>query len=307
MTEAPTFSVVIPAHNAEATIVEAISSVLVQTRSDLEVVVVDDGSVDRTGDRVATLRDDRIRLVSQQNKGLPAARNAGVARARGRLIAFLDSDDLLLARFLEHADAALGADEGAGFAYTDAYVLDDSTGRVRVRSAMARNRPPEPPPDSAPELLAALLVSNFVYVSAVVVADVLHAVGGFDERRRSSEDYELWLKIALAGYRAVRMDGRQAVYRRHRAQMSANLPRMYRSLIDVFDELSPERMPSAAHRDLLAQRRRTLRRQIRMAVPIAGAVPPAVTAAARRLRPGEKWYEQPPPEVAAALQASERI
>src|SRR5450755_2097977 len=94
----PEFSVVVPADNAAGTISSAVRSVLAQTQPDLEVIVVDDGSTDATAEIVAGIEDSRVRVISQDNRGLPAARNAGVAAARGTYIALLDSDDLYLPR-----------------------------------------------------------------------------------------------------------------------------------------------------------------------------------------------------------------
>jgi glycosyltransferase involved in cell wall biosynthesis len=96
----PTVSVVIPAYNAEAYLREALDSVFAQTRPPDEVVVVDDGSTDRTSE-VAASYGDRVRLLRQPNRGEAAARNAGVLAARGALIAFLDADDTWLPRYLE--------------------------------------------------------------------------------------------------------------------------------------------------------------------------------------------------------------
>ena len=93
-------SVVIPAFDAERTVGAAISSVLWQTYGDLEVVVVDDGSGDATG-AIASSFPEPVRVVRRENGGVAAARNLGIAEARGELIAFCDADDVLLPRHLE--------------------------------------------------------------------------------------------------------------------------------------------------------------------------------------------------------------
>ncbi len=96
----PTVSLVIPAYNAEAYLREALDSAFAQTRPPDEVIVVDDGSGDRTPE-IAASYGDRVRLLRQPNRGEAAARNTGVRVARGDLIAFLDADDTLLPRCLE--------------------------------------------------------------------------------------------------------------------------------------------------------------------------------------------------------------
>ena len=90
----PKVSVVIPTYNRAATVPRAIESVLAQTVTDLEVIVVDDGSSDDTGKVLGEMFGDRIRYYAQTNQGASVARNRGVEEARGEWIAFLDSDDL---------------------------------------------------------------------------------------------------------------------------------------------------------------------------------------------------------------------
>lgn len=89
-------SIIIPLYNKETVIAATISSVLNQSFSDFEVVVVNDGSTDKSADIVRNLHDERIRLISQQNKGISGARNRGIQEAKGEWILFLDADDLLL-------------------------------------------------------------------------------------------------------------------------------------------------------------------------------------------------------------------
>ena len=298
---APTFSVVIPAYNAAGTIASAVTSATSQTESDLEVIVVDDGCTDATVAMVNALPDPRVRVVSQTNRGLPAARNAGIATSRGDYVAFLDSDDLLLPQFLALGRAALESTPGAGFAYTDAYVFETVAGKLRRRSAMARTNPPVPPPLDAPSFLTALMGGNFVYVSTIVPRAVLKDVGGFDEARTSCEDYELWLRILVAGYRAAWMPGRHALYRKHPGQMSRNEVTMARNLAAVYDGIDSAAMPTEAHRQLLARRRRAAHLRLRYVAPIVQRLPLDLIARLRRSGVGESWYDDLPADVAEAF------
>ena len=141
----PTFTVVIPAYNARTLIGSAIRSVLAQTRDDFELVVVDDGSQDGTPEVVSGIDDPRLRLVRQDNTGTAGARNRGIQESSGRLVSFLDNDDLWMPTYLERMGAELDADAGAGFAYTDGWGFDDRTRRIMRRSAMSGQRPPCPP------------------------------------------------------------------------------------------------------------------------------------------------------------------
>jgi glycosyltransferase involved in cell wall biosynthesis len=213
MAETPVFSVVIAAHNAAHTLPSTLRSVLAQTRPDFEIIVVDDGSTDGTGEALRSVLDDRIAYVRQANLGPAAARNAGIERAAGEYVCLLDSDDLWLPHYLETMGAAIAPDTSIGLAYTDAWRLDDVTRRVLRRTSMSACRPPRQPPAERDTLLLALLERNFVYNSATVRRQVLDDVGGFKTFTRS-EDYELWLRIAASGARFVNAGKVLAVYRR---------------------------------------------------------------------------------------------
>src|SRR5436190_1011588 len=102
------FSVVVPTYNRAPTLPQAIESVLAQKNADFELIVVDDGSTDDTSAVVARFGDARIAYLHQPNRGVSAARNAGAARAGGRLIVFLDSDDELLPDTLERFSRSPG-------------------------------------------------------------------------------------------------------------------------------------------------------------------------------------------------------
>lgn len=302
------FSVVVPAFNAAQTVTSAVESALAQTETDLEVIVVDDGSSDATGELVSKITDPRVRLVSQTNRGLSAARNAGITAARGTYIAFLDSDDLWLPRFLELTYRALEGVADPGFAYTDAYAFDALSGRVRRRTVMQHAHPPAPPPTDPDAFLLELLERNFVYVSTVVPAEVLAAVDGFDEHRHGAEDHDLWLRIVLAGYRAVWVPGQHALYRLHSGQLTGNELRTCRGVCEMYDTLDMDSMPTAAHRELLRRCRRRAHRELRL---LAGEAP--LRAAVRegrhvlgrvrqRVGLGDSWDRTPPAEVAAVFE-----
>src|SRR4051794_17458509 len=174
----PIFTVVMPAYNTAATIGDAIRSVLAQTCSDFELVVVDDGSSDETASVVEQLAvDGRIRLLGQENQGAAAARNAALAAARGRYVSFIDSDDLWLPAYLDAMAAVLTQAPHAGFGYTDAWTIDRRTGRIGTATAMEWQRPPAAPPATADALLLELLDRNFVYTAATVPRAVFEDVG----------------------------------------------------------------------------------------------------------------------------------
>jgi GT2 family glycosyltransferase len=297
-------SVVIPAFNAAATIRSAVSSTLRQTVPVLEVIVVDDGSSDATAQLVSGIDDARVRLISQANGGPSAARNAGIAAARGEWVAFLDSDDLWLPRYVETATAALHAAPNPGFAYTDAYVFDAGRHQIRVQPAMDAI---VPPPSDRESFLVALLRRNFVFTSATVPAAVLEAVGGYDETLRLSEEYDMWLRILIAGFDGVWMGGPLAIYRMHPGQTSRQILAMNRTATRVYHGLRVEDMPSEAARQALLSQRATGDREVAIVAGEAG-----VTSLIRRLRNRVgairnragltfSWHREPPAEITEAF------
>src|SRR5262249_46526832 len=211
--QAPTFSVVMPAHNTASMIGDAIASVLAQTRTDFELLVVDDRSTDGTPDVVRRFADDpRVELLpSGPERGPGAARNAAIARARGRYVSMLDSDDLWLPTYLEAVGAALDRHASAGLACTLRWTLDDPPGLLRrsVRPARA-----EPEVLAAAAFLARLAQRNFVVNSTVTLRRSLAVeLGGCNSALRAAVDFDLWLRTAAAGYGAVFLQEPLAVYR----------------------------------------------------------------------------------------------
>jgi len=250
-----TFTVVIPAYNAARTIGSAIRSVLAQTRQDFEVIVVDDGSTDGTSDRAGAYESDpRIRVIRQPNRGPSAARNVGIAEARGSYVSMLDADDLWLPEYLEVMGAALEDTPGAGLAYTDAWVLDDVTGRIRRRSAMSYQRPPKVVPDPH-SFFRLLLERNFIYTSVTAPRSVLERVGGYDESLGTSEDWELWLRIVATGTAAVRPPGKLAIHRKHSASLTSDPRKIARSTCEIYRRFAHD---SNAHAEVRALAERQL-------------------------------------------------
>jgi len=296
MTEKPVFSVVIAAHNAVRTLPSTVRSVLAQTRPDFEIIVVDDGSTDGTGEALRSVSDDRIVYVRQTNQGPAAARNTGVRHAVGDYICLLDSDDLWLPDYFETMAAALEADPGAGLAYTDAWKLDDVTRRVRRTTTMHAQHPPERPPQERETLLLALLERNFVFTSATIRRRVLEEVGGFRTFTRS-EDYELWLRIAASGARFVNSGKVLAVYRHRPGSRMRDQLAMVRGRIEIFEHVLATYDLNAAHRSVL-ERRLSAAKQELVTITTADTAPTEAPAGRlRRLAYDLRWYRLRPPRV----------
>jgi glycosyltransferase involved in cell wall biosynthesis len=172
-------------HNSRATIMGALDSALSQTISDLEVIVVDDGSTDGGNHLVAqrASSDPRVRLVQQENRGPSAARNVGVDLARAPYLAFLDADD----RWLPQKLAKQLAIAGTGVVYTDLIIVGGPADGTRGSDHQ--------------ELFTGLVFeqlarSNFVGILTVLAPTDLIRQHRFDESLRLSEDLDLWLRLA---------------------------------------------------------------------------------------------------------------
>jgi glycosyltransferase involved in cell wall biosynthesis len=183
----PLVSVVIPTYNRAPLLGRALASVAAQTFRDHEIVVVDDGSTDDTHAVVRGLAAP-VRLLVQANAGVSAARNRGVAEARGEWIAFLDSDDCWLPEKLARQVAFVAADPTVVACQTEELWIRNG---VRVNPARHHRKPSG---DIFPASLALCLVSP----SAVMLRrETLRALGGFDEGLPACEDYDLWLRLSL--------------------------------------------------------------------------------------------------------------
>jgi len=186
----PLVSVVMPSHNSEPTLAESIRSVLQQTLADLELIVVDDGSGDgslRIAQRCAN-QDPRIVVVPQANAGASAARNTGIRRARGRLLAFLDADDTWDPQFLAALTGALVEAGEPAIAYC---------GWQHLGGPVQSTAPYLPPIYETADKIAQLLeVCPWPIHALVLPRSLVVEAGGFDEELRLSEDFDLWLRIA---------------------------------------------------------------------------------------------------------------
>jgi hypothetical protein len=190
----PEVSIVVPACNAGRTITAAIESVFAQTYREFEVIVVDDGSSDDTAKRAAEW-GDRIVYVYQTNGGPACARNEGLARARGRLVAFLDADDVWMPRKLQRQIAYFRQFPSTGLLYSP--VLVSATPTTTMRETVD-NVPIDGPMDPPGHIFCELFHGAVNIDTATFIArrDVLHHAGGFDLREMHVEEWGLWLRIA---------------------------------------------------------------------------------------------------------------
>ena len=185
----PAVSVVMPVFNVAPFVKLAVRSVLDQTFTDLEMVVLDDGSTDRTVEALQPLSDDRLRVVRQVNAGSSAARNAGLEQTTAPYIAFIDGDDLWAPQKLAIHIEFLQAHPDVDLSFSHSSVIDEngaSTGRLSR-------------PVHGYISFQELLIENVVHNGSAVVArrEALDKAGWFDVNLRSAVDHDLWLRMAL--------------------------------------------------------------------------------------------------------------
>jgi glycosyltransferase involved in cell wall biosynthesis len=301
----PRFTVVIPAFNAARTIRSSIRSVLGQTEQDFEVIIVDDGSTDETSDCVRSFAaDPRLRVIRQSNGGPSSARNAGISAASGSYVSVLDADDLWLPEYLEVMGGALEANPDAPFAYTDAWVLDGETGRVRRASAMSYQHPPKTALSWRPFFLL-LLEHNFVYTSVTMRRSILDEVGGYDESLSTGEDWELWLRIVGRGTPPVRPPGSLAIHRNHPASLANDTLKMTRNICEIYRRFAED---PAADAEVRALARRQLEEWTETARTLED--PPILVRARRqagrlkrRVLRRRIWFNRRPEAVERTLRA----
>jgi glycosyltransferase involved in cell wall biosynthesis len=238
----PTVSVVIPVYNGEAHIGEALHSVFGQTYHDYEVIVVNDGSTDHTEETLRPYRS-RIRYVCQDNGDVSKARNTGILHATGQYIAFLDQDDLWLPTKLEKHVAAFARTDQPGVVFSHV----DKVSSSAIEEALSRGRPglgrsSRRRKASAlravnGDFLDELLQRCMLLPSAVTVRRSLFVeVGLFDERLRVCGDWDMWLRIALAGHTFSFVDEVLALYRVHSKNTSKDAEKMRADRLRVLDK-----------------------------------------------------------------------
>lgn len=183
-------SVIIPTYNRNTFIQEALNSVRAQSFMDYEVIVVDDGSTDSTGEMLQNTYDEKVHYMWQENQGESVARNKGIELANGEYIAFLDSDDKWLSKKLEMQVRLLDEYPEIGMSFCQAQLINE-TGNLLDSSVLGRNL------HENEITFENLVMHNLIgSVSSSMIRKVtLERIGGFDPLIRYGEDWDLWLRI----------------------------------------------------------------------------------------------------------------
>ncbi|MBD1806880.1 glycosyltransferase [Microcoleus sp. FACHB-SPT15] len=222
----PIISVVIPVYNGEKTIRETIESVLEQTFQDVEIIVVNDGSQDKTLEIVDSIKDPRIKVFSYPNAGPSPSRNRGISPATGEYIAFLDADDLWKPDKLEAQLKALQANPQAALAYSWTDYIDESGQFLRQGAHITISG----------DVYKHLVLSNFLDSGSnpLIRSHALAEVGGFDESLTHAEDWDLWLRLA-SRYPFVVVRSPHILYRTYGTSNSSNLSKLEAGSLPVIN------------------------------------------------------------------------
>lgn len=225
---------------------EAIQSILFQTYSDFELIIVDDGSSDESPSIIEEFRkqDPRIICINRQHMGASSARNFAIGRARGKLIAFMDSDDICSKDKLSKQVELFSASE-TFICYTDGWIMD----QAGIPTGAIFNRDVERIPENGRDgyIFRYLLRRNYVIDSSVMMPKELLMVEKFDERLSIGYDTDLWVRLArripfqyvpepLYGYRIY---GGNTWSKKNQAKILRNHVLMYQKWLRNLDDLSP--------------------------------------------------------------------
>jgi glycosyltransferase involved in cell wall biosynthesis len=215
-TKPPLVSVIVPAYNVADYIGDALNSVLAQTFTDYEIIVINDGSPDTEAlEKVLAPYLSRIVYLKQENGGVSAARNTGIKAARGSLIAFLDGDDTWLPHYLEVQVPRIQADPTIDVLYPNVIMFGDSSEAGEEFMTIC-------PSNGEVTFERLLLQECNVSNCSIAKRETILRAGLFDESLRSVEDFDLWLRVIKQGGRIAYHRDVLARYRRRQGSLTAN-------------------------------------------------------------------------------------
>jgi glycosyltransferase involved in cell wall biosynthesis len=225
----PLVSVVIPAYNAEHTILETIQSVQQQTFQDFEIIVINDGSKDKTLEKLQAIQDNRLKIVSQNNAGVCAARNSGINHAVGEFITFLDADDLWMPDKLEMQLSALNDCPKAGVAYSWTYYMYEKEGVLSFH--------PCPSISFSGNIYERLLIGDFILSCSNVLVrkQAIESTGGFDPDCPGCADWNYWVRLSK-NWDFIVVPKYQILYRQSSSAMSSNVEKMHKEALIAIEK-----------------------------------------------------------------------
>lgn len=213
----PAVSVIIPAYNAMAFLPETLDSVLNQTLTDFEIIIVNDGSKDNIVEWATKIIEPRVKLISQKNQGVSQARNTGILKSRGTYIAFLDADDIWEPSKLEKQVKAFESNPELGLVDTQVFMIDQQNNILHMAGSSYQEG----------NVLRRAIEENLVMCgsSPMIRRQCIEKVGFFDTGLHGTEDWHMWARIAI--YYPFKVITEPLVrYRQHPSSISKNWKRM---------------------------------------------------------------------------------
>ncbi|MCP5098671.1 MAG: glycosyltransferase [Chloroflexi bacterium] len=231
----PTVSVITPTYNRAHLIREAIDSVLTQTFTDFELIIIDDGSTDNTEAVIKQITDPRLKYLQRENGGASAARNTGLEAATGEWVAFLDSDDLYLPERLALQMARIAEVPTAGLVYGRYYGTTVAKDDKKLTGLC----------HDPLELRQLLMGPAFHWSTALIRRDYIVQEGGFDTRFAVGEEWEFTIRLALAGCEMICVPEPLTLVRMQETSLSRDLHKHAASSMGVLDKVYQDpRMPA---------------------------------------------------------------
>jgi glycosyltransferase involved in cell wall biosynthesis len=265
-------SVIIPVYNVEAYIAETLDSVLAQTYSNLEIIIVDDESPDRSIDICRRYSDPRIQIVQQKNRGLAGARNTGIRHATGEYIALLDSDDLWLPDKIQKQVTHLESCPQVGVSFCRSAFIDERS------QPLGTYQMPRLRDITAPYLMcrnpigngSAPMIRREVFDAIAYESDRYGVLETFyfDDNFRQSEDIECWIRIVIqTGWQIEGISDAMTLYRVNAGGLSANILKQLESWEQVIAKTrtyAPDVVAQWENRARAYQLRYLARRAVRL-------------------------------------------
>jgi len=223
----PEISVIIPVYNAEDTIVETINSVLNQTFEDFELIIINDGSTDRTLDVIKIFKDNRISVHTFPNSGPSAARNRGIEIAKGEYISFIDADDLWLENKLENQIDVLKKNPEYEVVYSWTVYIDENGNYLH----------PLRPVKFEGDVYEKMLLNNFIGSGSNILLSKssLESLGHFDIDLNYGEEWDLYIRLSKT-YKFILVKDFHVFYRRKLNSLSSNVSVLEDSSVKILNK-----------------------------------------------------------------------
>lgn len=239
-------SIIIPVFNQCDFLKDTLKSVKEQSFKNYECIIIDDGSTDNTAQVAKEYCDgNRIKYFYQENKGLAGARNTGIKLARGKYINFIDADDLMYEDFLKNMVNKLENEIDVDVLSCAWDVIDENGKKIIPRVGPVKSN----------NYFRDLVLKNLFPVHAVILKrNIFNKIGVFNEGLAALEDWDMWLRIAIKGYKFGTIDNIGVSYRRHKKCMTLDLKRMTENLklfLDIFFNSFPDYMKYKQYTNIL--------------------------------------------------------